>query len=106
MRGSRATKIPAGWGHGIERTVGPTGAASCDEAEVQGLVYLQQLEELLERSRGRRGGATLRAVLDEHAVGTTLTRSELEERTLALCRRARLPAPTVNADVAGASGRT
>lgn len=32
-------------------------------------------------------------------------RSELEERTLALCRRANLPSPAVNADVAGASGR-
>jgi hypothetical protein len=68
-------------------------------------VDLQQLHELLARSRGRRGAATLRAVLAEHAIGTTLTRSELEERTLALCRRAKLPAPAVNADVAGASGR-
>jgi hypothetical protein len=48
----------------------------------------------------------LRAVLDEHAIGSTLTRSELEERTLAFCRRANLPAPAVNADVAGASRRT
>jgi predicted transcriptional regulator of viral defense system len=82
----------------------PTERA-CDEAEVQRLVDLQQLEELLERARGRRGAATLRAVLVEHAIGTTLTRSELEERTLALCRRAKLPVPAVNADVAGASGR-
>jgi Protein of unknown function (DUF559) len=79
---------------------------ACDEAEVQRLVDLQQLEELLERSRGRRGAGILRAVLDEHVIGSTLTRSELEERTLALCRRASLPAPAVNADVAGASGRT
>jgi predicted transcriptional regulator of viral defense system len=79
---------------------------ACDEAEVQRLVDLQQLHELLDRARGRRGAATLRAVLHEHAAGTTLTRSELEERTLALCRRANLPSPAVNADVAGASGRT
>jgi predicted transcriptional regulator of viral defense system len=78
---------------------------ACDEAEVQCLVDLQDLQELLERSRGRRGAATLRAVLHEHAIGTTLTRSALEELTLALCRRAQLPAPAVNADVAGASGR-
>jgi hypothetical protein len=78
---------------------------ACDEAEVQRLVDLQQLEDLLGRSRGRRGAATLRAILAEHAIGTTLTRSELEERTLGLCRRAQLPAPAVNADVAGASGR-
>jgi predicted transcriptional regulator of viral defense system len=78
---------------------------ACDEAEIQRLVHLQDLQELLERSRGRRGAATLRAVLTEHASGTTLTRSKLEELTLALCRRAQLPAPAVNADAAGASGR-
>ena len=78
---------------------------ACDEAEVQRLVDLRAVEDVLRRSHGRRGAATLRAILAEHAVGTTLTRSELEERTLALCRRAQLPAPAVNADVAGASGR-
>jgi hypothetical protein len=77
----------------------------CDEAEVQRLVDLQDLQQLLERARGRRGAATLRAVLTDHAVGTTLTRSALEELTLALCRHAGLPAPAVNADAAGASGR-
>jgi predicted transcriptional regulator of viral defense system len=79
---------------------------ACDEAEVQRLVHLQQLHELLERSRGRRGVATLRAVLADHAIGTTLTRSELEELTLAICRRAEVPVPAVNADAQGASGRT
>jgi hypothetical protein len=64
---------------------------ACDEAEVQRLVGLQQLDELLARSRGRRGVATLRAVLAERAIGTTLTRSRFEERTLGLCRRAQLP---------------
>jgi very-short-patch-repair endonuclease/predicted transcriptional regulator of viral defense system len=78
---------------------------ACDEAEVQRLVHLQELQELLERSRGRRGVATLRGVLAEHDAGSTLTRSELEELTLALCRRAQLPPPAVNAAVQGASGR-
>lgn len=72
---------------------------ACDEAEVQRLFDLRAIDELLARSRGHRGTARLRAVLDEHAIGTTLTRSELEERTLALCRRAALPIPAVNAAV-------
>lgn len=53
---------------------------ACDEAEVQRLFDLRAIDELLARSRGRRGAARLRAVLDEHALGSTLTRSELEER--------------------------
>ena len=55
----------------------------------------------LEPRRGRRGGAAISRVLDEHRAGTTRTRSELEERVLALCRRADLPAPEVNAPVEG-----
>lgn len=78
---------------------------ACDEAEVQRLVTLEELDALLARAKGHRGAAALRATLDEHAIGTTLTRSELEERALALIRGERLPRPIVNADVPGASGR-
>lgn len=42
----------------------------------------------------------MRSLLEEHAVGSTLTRTELEERVLALCDRAGLPRPRVNARVA------
>lgn len=73
---------------------------ACDEAEVQGVFDLRAVEELLDRAGGRRGVATLRAVLQEHVIGTTLTRSELEERALDMCRRANLPAPRVNEPVA------
>lgn len=76
-----------------------------DEAEVQRLVTRQGLAELLDRSKGRRGAAQLRAVLAEHDIGTTLTRSDLEELTLAVIRDAGLPRPLVNAAVQGASGR-
>ncbi len=62
-------------------------ARACDEADVQRVFDLRAIEELLERSRGRRGAGALRAVLCEHAIGTTLTRSELEERALALFER-------------------
>jgi uncharacterized protein DUF559 len=69
---------------------------ACDEALVQGLFDLAAIEELLARSRGCRGAARLRAVLDEHAIDTTLTRSELEERTLGLLDRAGIARPEVN----------
>lgn len=69
---------------------------ACDEALVQELFDLAAIEELLERSRGCRGAAKLRAVLDEHAIGTTLTRSGLEERTLGLLDRAGIARPEVD----------
>jgi hypothetical protein len=72
---------------------------ACDEAEVEGVFDLRAVEELLDRAGGRRGVATLRAVLQEHVIGTTLTRSELEERVLDMCRCANLPAPRVNEPV-------
>jgi very-short-patch-repair endonuclease len=50
---------------------------------------------------GRRGGATITCVLAEHQAGTTRTRSEMEERMLALCRRFELPAPLVNEEIEG-----
>jgi AbiEi antitoxin C-terminal domain/Protein of unknown function (DUF559) len=65
-----------------------------DEAAYLGL----DLEGLAPR-RGRRGCGLLRAVLAGHVAGTTWTRSELEERMLALCRRAGLPPPVVNGEV-------
>ena len=43
----------------------------------------------------------LRAILAEHSPGSTRTRTELEERFLALCREHRLPNPEVNAEVEG-----
>jgi hypothetical protein len=48
---------------------------------------------------GHRGAANLARALSEHYAGTTLTRSELEERFLALCAAHGLPAPAVNAHV-------
>jgi very-short-patch-repair endonuclease len=39
----------------------------------------------------------LRAILDDHVPATTLTRNELEEAFLAICDKARLPRPEVNA---------
>jgi very-short-patch-repair endonuclease len=50
---------------------------------------------------GRRGAGLLASVLDEHAAGTTRTRSEFEELLLELCRRYGLPQPVVNQVVEG-----
>jgi hypothetical protein len=72
---------------------------ACDEAEVQRLFDLRALEDVLDRSRGCRGVTTLRAVLDEHAIGTTLTRPGLEDRTLGALDRAGVPRPQVNVRV-------
>jgi predicted transcriptional regulator of viral defense system len=66
-----------------------------DQAEVRRLLDMRAIDDVL--ARGRRGAAALRGVLAELRLGTTLTRSELEERLLAICREAALPRPDVNA---------
>jgi very-short-patch-repair endonuclease/predicted transcriptional regulator of viral defense system len=71
-----------------------------EEAERRHLVGASRLHALLQRSPGRRGAAALRALL-ECTAGPTLTRSEAEERLLALVRAARLPHPELNVRVAG-----
>jgi hypothetical protein len=49
----------------------------------------------------RHGAVRLRALLADGRIGDALTRSEPEERVLAICERHRLPRPLVNARVAG-----
>jgi very-short-patch-repair endonuclease len=68
-----------------------------DEADRLKLVAADDLVELLRRHPGHPGARKLRRVLARHQVGSTATRSELEERFLVLCRRHRLPQPQVNA---------
>lgn len=67
-----------------------------DEGDRLALVLADDLIKLLRRHRGHPGARALRGVLARHQVGTTATRSELEERFLALCRKQRLPQPEVN----------
>jgi very-short-patch-repair endonuclease len=73
------------------------------EAEVLQIVDLTALRALLRRSRGRRGVARLRLILDELHPETKRTRSELEQMFLRMCDRTGLPPPEVNAtlDIAG-----
>jgi very-short-patch-repair endonuclease len=70
-------------------------ARALDEARITGLVRPAQLRAVLNRPAGRHGAAVLRSLIDAEAE-PQLTRSELEERMLALIRSADLPAPRVN----------
>jgi very-short-patch-repair endonuclease len=72
-----------------------------DRMEELQLFDLAAFTALLRAHHGERGTAALRAVLATHTAGTTLTRSELEERFLALCDRSGVARPRVNAHVAG-----
>jgi hypothetical protein len=65
------------------------------------LIDVGKLRRLLERSPHRHGAPTVRAILAEWAGGGAPARSVLEERFLALCHRADLPRPVVNARIAG-----
>jgi very-short-patch-repair endonuclease len=71
------------------------------ERALEEAAYLRLDLDGLRPRRGRRGAGLLGRVLADHDVGTTRTRSELEERMLALCRRAGLPLPEVNRRVEG-----
>jgi very-short-patch-repair endonuclease len=66
------------------------------EAEVLRILDMDALRALLRRSRGRRGVARLRLLLDELHPETKRTRSELERMFLRMCSRGGLPRPEVN----------
>ena len=68
-----------------------------DRAEQQQILDTVAIDDVLARADGRRGAKLLRAVLDEHRAGSTLTRTELEEAFLAICRAAGLAPDDVNA---------
>ncbi len=72
-----------------------------DEAERLRICDDQALRAALARCPSGAGCAALRRLLEQHAIGSTLTRSELEERFLALMRDRGLPAPLVNVGVLG-----
>jgi hypothetical protein len=70
-----------------------------NEAEVLGLTDALSLPDLLARYPGRRGVATLRALLGSNSLGG-VTRSELEERFVAFLDAYGLPRPRLNATLA------
>jgi very-short-patch-repair endonuclease len=71
-----------------------------DEALVRRFTSEQALKEAIRRSPGRRGTAALNAILTANRE-PAITRSEAEERALALIEAAGLPRPKVNAEVEG-----
>jgi very-short-patch-repair endonuclease len=70
-----------------------------DESETRRILDMREIEAVMERADGRRGLKPLRAILQTHRAGTTITRSELEERMLDLVRRSGLPHPVLNVPV-------
>jgi len=71
-----------------------------EQAYIQRLLPEGALEDALERANGRKTRA-LRRLIDAERRTATVTRSELEERFLALVRSADLPDPEVNARLCG-----
>jgi very-short-patch-repair endonuclease len=69
------------------------------QAEILRVLDLAALREVIGRSRGRRGVARLRLVIDEHDPRSERANPGLERAFLAICRRANLPAPEVNVPV-------
>jgi very-short-patch-repair endonuclease len=72
-----------------------------DRAEELRLTDRRALAAIAAAHHGHRGAGPLRRALADHVAGTTLTRSALEERMLALCREHGLARPRVNHWVAG-----
>jgi hypothetical protein len=67
-----------------------------EEADRRRLDDPLSLIDLVERYPGRRGTGVIRAILKESRIGSTFTRSELEERFLAFLEVHSLPSPELN----------
>jgi very-short-patch-repair endonuclease len=72
-----------------------------EQAYVLRLVAPGEIEDALARAAGRRTAPLRRLLAKAETRTPTLTRSELEEAYLALCRRGGLPDPEVNAHLHG-----
>jgi hypothetical protein len=77
---------------------------ACDQAAVQRLLDMTAIDDVLQRADGRRGTRRLTDVLADHRVGSTLTRNDLEERFLTICRDIGLPPDAVNLWIAYPDG--
>jgi hypothetical protein len=62
---------------------------------------LREMRELLDRTKGHRGVATVKAALDAYRPKRKFTRSDFERRFLEVVREAGLPEPAMNVFVAG-----
>jgi len=75
-----------------------------DRAEQARILDMCAIDDVLSRTNGRRGAKLLCAVLEEHRVGSTLTRNKLEEAFLAIARDIGLPPDAVNQWIAFPEG--
>jgi predicted transcriptional regulator of viral defense system len=69
---------------------------ACDRADHSRELDMNAIDDVLDRASGRRGATLLRAVLAGHRVGSTLTRNDLEEAFLAICRAIGCPPDGAN----------
>ena len=69
---------------------------ACDQAVALELFDMREMEDLLRRSRGRRGVRRLRDVLARGDLGANVPASGLEVRYRDLCAQAGLPKPEIN----------
>lgn len=76
-----------------------------EQAERLRLTDPLSLPALVERYPVRRGVAMIRQILDEARIGSTYTRSDLEEAFLAFVRAHSLPSPELNAQIELSPGR-
>src|SRR5947209_204359 len=67
-----------------------------DQADAEDVLNVFAVQDQIARNQSRAAAGKLRALLAEHYLGSTMTRSELEERFVLLCRQAGLLAPVVN----------
>jgi very-short-patch-repair endonuclease len=75
-----------------------------DQAEIQQLTDYPSLAAMARAHPGHRGARILTEALQRHTAGTTLTKSDLEELFLKLCRDHGLPRPRVNEYAADLEG--
>jgi predicted transcriptional regulator of viral defense system len=66
-----------------------------DQAEIEEVLDMRAIDDQLRRNPTRSAANKVRALLEEHYIGSTPTESEIEEGFLALCRRFGLPQPEV-----------
>jgi very-short-patch-repair endonuclease len=67
-----------------------------EQVELRKLFDLEPIDQLIARSRGRRGSGKLMSVIADLRPYVPMTRSELEREFVRICREAGLPEPSMN----------
>jgi len=69
---------------------------ACNQAEIEQELDMREIEELLSRLPRHRGASRLRAALGSKGIDVDRTKTPLERRFLALCRKEGMAEPAVN----------